>query len=161
MSYRRLFWRLLLGATFSLAILWCLSLRSYSEFTFSPRVSNFSLSGAFYSGTVSLALNPYDQVGYPFQASSIPVASLHHQIRDAYNPFGGLGIGRIPTRGVGEGVGHFNYFLELPIWLLYLAFVGSVFWFIRLSMNRSSRVKEKAMAEQGVAHQRAISSSIS
>lgn len=143
MSHRRLFPNLLLGATLSLAVLWWLSLRSYSEFTFSPRGSGFSFTGVFYAGTVSFGLNPYDQSRYQFHSSSIPSASLHYQIRDAYGPFGGLGIGRVPTMGVGEGIGHFSYFLELPIWLLYIAFVGSAFWF---SMNRSSRIKEKALA---------------
>jgi hypothetical protein len=151
MPHSCLYSKLLLGATFSFAILWWLSLRTYSEFTFSPRISNFSLSGVFYSGTVRLELNPYDQSGDQFHTSSIPVASLHHQIRDAFGPLGGLGIGRVPTRGIGEGVGHFNYYLELPIWLLYIIVVVASFSFIRGIVNRSSRVKEKALACHGAA----------
>ena len=146
MSHRRLFRWLLAGGSISLLILWGLSLLIISEITFSPRVGNFSLSGSIYSGTASLALNPYDQASSTFQASSIPVASLHHQIRKAYHPFPKPEIGRVPTMGCGAGTGHFNYYLNLPMWVLYLAFVGSALWFYRCTLRRSSHVEEIALA---------------
>lgn len=146
MSHRRLFRWLVFGGSISLVVFWCLSLLIYSEFTFSPRIGNFSLSGSIYSGMASLALNPHDQAKYPFQAFSIPVASLHHQIRKAYHPFPKPEIGRVPTMGCGAGTGHFNYYFNLPMWVLYLAFVGSAFWFYRCTQRRSSHVEEIALA---------------
>ena len=139
---RRLISRLLLGATILLFILWGLSLCRYSEFTFSNRFSNFTFSGALYSGTAILKLDPHDSNDIPFQGSSVPVTSLDCQLQDAYTPFGRLGIGRVSAVGCSAGPGRCNYFLDVPIWLLYLTVVGFAFGFACFSVNRSTQFKE-------------------
>jgi hypothetical protein len=149
MEANRLIRFLAIGGLLILALSWWFSFRRYSDFYFSPRSSNWTVSGSFYAATFSVSLNPYDQASTLFSSSSNPPTRFNEPVRDAYGLFGGIGLGRSPTRDCGEGVGHFNYYLDLPIWLLYFAFIGSSFVFVSYFMNRSSRVKEKALAEQG------------
>jgi hypothetical protein len=148
MEANRLIRLLAISGLLILALSWWFSFFRYSEFDFSPRSSNWTVSGSFYAATLSVSLNPHDQARYLFSSSSNPPTRFNEPVRDAYGLFGGIGLGRVPTRGCGEGVGRFNYYLDLPIWLLYFAFIGSSFVFVSYSMNHSSRVKEKALAEQ-------------
>ena len=148
MSYKSLFARLLLGSAIILAGLWLLSFRYYSECAISSHAGNFALSGTFYSASIGVVFEPHDSREHQFRGTSIPVTSLHHQLRDTSSPFGVLRLGRRPTESCGAAPGHFDYFLDMPIWLIYIAIVGLAFLFGRFSITHSTRAKEKELAEQ-------------
>ncbi len=148
MSYKSLSARLFLGSAIILAGLWLLSIRYYSECAFSSRSGNFTLSGTFYSATVGVVFEPHDSREHQFRGTSIPVTSLHHQLRDRTSPSGILRLGRRPTEGCGAAPGHFDYFLDMPIWLIYIAVVGVAFLLGRFSITHSTRAKEKELALQ-------------
>jgi hypothetical protein len=151
MPRRRIFWNLFIGSTLALVALWWMSLRNSYDFIFSPRWSDFTLSGSFYHATLSLDLNLYDQYGSTFEVSTTPASDLIDSIRSLDGPYGTFGLGRFLTTGVGEAPGHYDYFLDMPLWLAYSLFVGSSFCILRFFGNHSSRSTEKLLAlEQSV-----------
>jgi hypothetical protein len=148
MSYRRLFTNLFLGSTLALAVLWWLSLRNLYEFIFTPRIGSGSLLGSFYSATVGLGLYPYDLYRQHFMRACIPASSLNFSKGDLHGPLGRIGLGRVSATGISEAPGHFIYYLELPIWLIYILFLVAAFTLIKLFERVSARRKEKILAEQ-------------
>ncbi len=147
MFHKSLFTTLVLGGSIILVGLWLLSFRYYSECAVSSTANNIRLKSSFYSATIGLNFEPHDSSECWFSGSSIPVASLHHQLRDSSSPFGVLRLGRSPSIDCGAGPGHYDYFFDMPIWLIYIATVGLAYLFGRFSINHSTRAKEKKLAE--------------
>jgi hypothetical protein len=121
-----------LGFTILLISLWFVSFRFYSEFAFSSRKGNFTLSCNFHSAAIKVVLEPHDSSKHVFYYSCVPAKASHYpffrESIDSSSPFGVLEASCAPSIECGEGPGHYDYYVAMPIWLFYLIVLGLGAW---------------------------------
>lgn len=150
MSYRRLFHLLFTGSTLALAGLWWISRGQLYAFDFSSRGTHFTVGGSLYSATVGFSLDASGTGNNRVNYGTRPISEFPDDLVERYGLKGGFCLTRdIPACG-GSGSGC-SYHVGVPIWVLYLLFVGCAHVFVKRLEKRSTAIKEKALAEQHAA----------
>ena len=133
-----------LGITILLIALWFVSFRFHTECSYSTRKGDFTLSCNFHSAAIKVVLEPHDSSDYTFLYSCVPAKASHYpffrEIIDSSSPFGVLEASCAPSIECGEGPGHYDYYVALPIWLFYPIILGLGVW--RLTLKQYSIAKQ-------------------
>lgn len=130
MTYRRLYYYLLITGTLALAGVWWWSFRSWH--TVSASSPPFTVSGRVASGTISLVWNPHEPTSFPPRVRTIPV----RRIPETFSAL----MGKFNARAGNV------YHLAFPVWLPWLIFVAGGYALLKFLERRSTGMKEKALA---------------
>ncbi len=145
MTYRKLLLRFPIMATLALAGVWMISLWGYAGLTFSFEQSHDrwpAMRAIVHRGSIQLSMTG-DQGGYKITSSGLDMIYGTGDYSDwgdavELSSFGNFGMIQFWGWSV----------LWVPLWLPWLLFNGGAFVVLRLLERRSSRGKEKQLAER-------------
>lgn len=151
MTYRKLFYLLLVPTLVLMAGLWGYSMRNCLVVHLAPLASphrpspNFQV--AIYSATVLLLIQPSDVGQRIFQASSEPASMMPEALTRRYGPLGYLNLGNNPPHGSDPAW----LIVEIPIWLIWLIYAAGAILIVKVSERRAKAGPEHELAGQQAA----------
>lgn len=139
MTHRRLFRILLLASTLVTGVRWARSLHESPRFTLSPAAVPFTVLARVKQGTVMMEWH---------SVKGLPPRQIYDSLRTGPERkwMGRFGLERIHERPR-SGPPFTIIRVDFPLWLPWLLFNGGAFVLLRMLERRSTRGKEKELAE--------------
>ncbi|RYD21755.1 MAG: hypothetical protein EOP88_10265 [Verrucomicrobiaceae bacterium] len=150
MTYRRLFLRLFIVSTLLLAVLWWVSVRTYTIGIFAPKQMDTYLTATMCSTTISLQLStpvpaPKFKMFSSFEHGTD--ADMRAMMGKSIGPLGRFRAKSLFSKGI-RGTGTQIRTLSFPVWFPWLLTTAGGYLLMRRLEKRSAGAKEKMLAEE-------------